>query len=104
MTALQRLIPSDRLSTDPVTRLAHSHGQLSIGEVDRLLYGGRFARVADVVVEPVGEEEVRAIVGAAVKHDACLLPYGGGRRFFPAYRECRTVFGEMAEWLKALPC
>jgi hypothetical protein len=95
MTALERLIPSDRLSTDAASRLAHSHGQLSIGEVDRLLYGGRFARVVDVVVEPVSEDEVRAIVGAAIEHDACLVPYGGGTNVSGALmcpeHESRTI-------------
>jgi alkyldihydroxyacetonephosphate synthase len=76
--ALERLLPADRRSTDPAVRLAHSHGQLAIGEIDRLLYGGRFSRVVDVVVEPVGEDEIRAIVAAAVEHDACVVPFGGG--------------------------
>jgi alkyldihydroxyacetonephosphate synthase len=95
MTALQRLIPSDRVSTDPATRLGHSHGQLSIGEIDLLLYGGRLARVVDVVVEPVSEDEVRAIVGAAIEHDACLVPYGGGTNVSGALmcreHETRTI-------------
>ena len=78
MAAIERLFPSERRSTDPIARLGHSHGQLGVHEVDRLLYGGRFARVADVVVEPVDEDEVRAIVTEASAHDACLVPYGGG--------------------------
>lgn len=78
MAALERRLPSDRLSIDPIVRLAHSHGQLAIGEIDRLLYGGSFARLVDVVVEPVDEEEVRAIVGAAAAHGACAVPFGGG--------------------------
>jgi alkyldihydroxyacetonephosphate synthase len=78
MAALSRAIPADRRSSDPQTRLVHSHGQLSIGEVDRALYGGRFARLVDLVVEPADEDEVRAIVAAAAEHGACLVPYGGG--------------------------
>jgi alkyldihydroxyacetonephosphate synthase len=78
MAALGRVLPDDRCTTDPVARLAHSHGQLAVGEIDRLLYGGHFARVADVVVEPVSEQEVAAIVAAAAEHDACLVPFGGG--------------------------
>ncbi|MEZ5284787.1 MAG: FAD-binding oxidoreductase [Vicinamibacterales bacterium] len=78
MTALARLIPGDRLSTAADVRLIHSHGQLSIGEVDQVLYGGRLARLVDVVVEPESEDEVRSIVAAAAQHDACLVPYGGG--------------------------
>jgi alkyldihydroxyacetonephosphate synthase len=76
--ALEKLLPAERRSNDDAERLAHSHGQLSVGEVDRMLYGGRLARVADVVVEPVDEDEVRAIMAAAIAHDVCLVPYGGG--------------------------
>jgi alkyldihydroxyacetonephosphate synthase len=95
MAALERSIPSERRSTDPAARLAHSHGQLAVGEVDRLLYGGRLARVADVVVEPVDEDEVRAIIGAAVEHGACLVPFGGGTNVSGALMcpedEARTI-------------
>ena len=95
MAALERLLPSERLSTDPLVRLAHSHGQLAIGEIDRLLYGGAVARVADVVVEPITEEEVRAIVAAAIEHGACLVPYGGGTNVSAALMcpedELRTI-------------
>ena len=76
--ALERLLPDERRSTDSIARLARSHGQLAVGEIDRLLYGGQFARVADLVVEPVNEDEVRAIVAAAVEHGACVVPFGGG--------------------------
>jgi alkyldihydroxyacetonephosphate synthase len=78
MAALDHLLPAERRSTDPLARLSHSHGQLAIGEIDRLVSGGRIARVADVVVAPIDEAEVGAIVAAAVEHDACLVPYGGG--------------------------
>jgi alkyldihydroxyacetonephosphate synthase len=95
MAALERLLPAERRSTDPDARLAHSHGQLAIGEIDRLVYGGRIARVADVVVEPVNEDEVRAIVAAAIEHDACLVPYGGGTNVSGALMypegEARTI-------------
>ena len=95
MAALERLLPVERRSTDPLPRLAHSHGQLAVGEIDRLLYGGALPRVADVVVEPVDEDEVRAIVAAAVEHGACLVPYGGGTNVSGALlcpeEETRTI-------------
>jgi alkyldihydroxyacetonephosphate synthase len=95
MATLEQLLPSERRSTDSLARLIHSHGQLSIGEVDRLLYGGRFPRVADIVVEPVDEDEVRAIVTAAREHGACLVPYGGGTNVSGALMcpdgEARTI-------------
>jgi alkyldihydroxyacetonephosphate synthase len=95
MAALAHVIPPDRCATEPMARLAHSHGQLAVGEVDRLLYGGRFARVADLVVEPVSDEEVRAIVAAAAAHNVCLVPFGGGTNVSGALlvpeQETRTV-------------
>jgi alkyldihydroxyacetonephosphate synthase len=95
MTVLERLLPADRRSTDALLRLVHSHGQLAVGEIDRALYGGRFARVVDVVVEPENEDEVRALVAAAVIHNACLVPYGGGTNVSGALmcpeNETRTV-------------
>ncbi len=88
MSALDRALPADRRSTDPQVRLTHSHGQLSVGEVDRALYGGPFGRVVDVVVEPVDEEEVQALIALAGEHDACLVPYGGGTNVSGAL-QCR---------------
>ena len=75
--ALDRAIPAERRSTEPRTRLAHSHGQLSIGEIDRVLYQGGLDRVVDVVVEPINEDEIRALVSVA-EHGVCLVPFGGG--------------------------
>ncbi|HEY7792219.1 MAG TPA: FAD-binding oxidoreductase [Vicinamibacterales bacterium] len=78
LAALEHLFPADRRTNDPEARLAHSHGQLAVGEIDRLLYGGRFARLVDLVVEPIDDDEVRALVTAAATHDICLVPFGGG--------------------------
>ena len=78
MTALEHVLPADRRSTDPPIRLQHSHGQLSVREIDRVLYGGGLPRLVDLVVEPESEEEVQGIVSAAIAHGACLVPYGGG--------------------------
>ena len=59
-------------------RLVHSHGQLSVDEIYRLLYTGTLDRVVDMVVYPQTEDEVRAIVRAGHEHNACLIPFGGG--------------------------
>jgi alkyldihydroxyacetonephosphate synthase len=95
MTALEQIIPADRRSIDPQVRLQHSHGSTSVREIDRALYRGGFARVVDLVVEPDTEQEVQAIVTAAVAHDACLVPYGGGTNVSGALLcpedEARTV-------------
>lgn len=78
LAALTAAVPPGRVSTDAERRLIHSHGQLSVREIDRVLYSGGLPRVVDVVVEPESESAVQAIVAAAVAHDACLVPYGGG--------------------------
>ena len=95
LTTLEQLLPADRRSTDPRVRLGHSHGQTSVREIDRAIYAGGLARVVDLVVEPASEEEVRAIVAAAIAHDACLVPYGGGTNVSGALLcpedEARTV-------------
>jgi alkyldihydroxyacetonephosphate synthase len=95
MAALARALPADRMSTDDGIRLTHSHGQLSVGEVDRALYGGRFARLVDVVVEPDDEAGVVAVIAAGIEHDACLVPYGGGTNVSGALlcpeHETRTI-------------
>ena len=66
------------VSLDDKDRLVHSHGQLSVDEIYRLLYGDSLARVVDVVLYPESEEHVRAIVRLAEERDICLVPYGGG--------------------------
>jgi alkyldihydroxyacetonephosphate synthase len=95
MAALEKALPADRRSMDPQLRLMHSHGQLSVREIDRVLYGGGLPRLVDLVVEPDSEEEVQAIVAAAIAHDACLVPYGGGTNVSGALMcpedEARTV-------------
>ena len=68
----------DQISTDDEDRLIHSHGQLSVDEIYRLLYDAPLARVVDVVLYPKGEEDVRTIVALAHEHNVCLIPYGGG--------------------------
>jgi alkyldihydroxyacetonephosphate synthase len=95
MAALEQAIPADRLSTDPQTRLTHSHGQLSVREIDRVLYGAGLARIVDAVIEPASEDEVQAIVDASIAHGACLVPYGGGTNVSGALicpdNETRTI-------------
>jgi alkyldihydroxyacetonephosphate synthase len=68
----------EQVSRTDGERLVHSHGQLSVEEIYRLLYIGALARVVDVVLYPESEEDVRLIVQAATAHDVCLVPFGGG--------------------------
>jgi len=54
----------------------HSHGA-TFQEVDQLRYG-TIPRPVDMIVYPTSTENCDFIVKAAVKHDVCLIPYGGG--------------------------
>lgn len=76
--AVQASFGVDQVSLDPGERLVHSHGQVSVDEVYRVLYGEPLQRTVDLVLYPQGEEEVRAIVRLADRHGVCLVPYGGG--------------------------
>jgi alkyldihydroxyacetonephosphate synthase len=54
----------------------HSHGA-TLEEVSALRYG-EFKRYADMVVYPFTTEHCEKLVKLAVKHNVCLVPYGGG--------------------------
>ncbi len=78
LAALQTVLAPEQMSQDDEDRLEHSHGQLSVDEVYRLLYDRPPDRVADLVVYPDDEEQIRRIVALAGQHGAVLVPYGGG--------------------------
>ncbi len=78
LDACRRGLGEGRAATDDESRLTHSHGQLSVDEIYRLLYIGRLPRVADLVLFPESEEEARQLVSLAGEHGLCLVPYGGG--------------------------
>lgn len=70
--------PGARVEDDDESRLIHSHGQLSVEEIYRLLGGGVPDRLVDLVVHPANEEEVLTLVRLADRHGVVLIPYGGG--------------------------
>ena len=75
---LRKALNDDQVAADPTARLSHSHGQLSVDEIYRLLTGGSFDRLVDLVAFPESEEDVRRIVQLAGEHGVCLIPFGGG--------------------------
>ncbi len=81
---LRKFLPEDALTTDPRTRLRHGHGHTQ-DEMYAIKYGA-LERVPDLVVHPGREEDVAALVDAAVRHDVCLIPYGGGTNVTEALR------------------
>ena len=78
LSAVAKHFGEGQISLDEDDRLIHSHGQLSVDEIYRLLYIGAPARAVDVVAFPQSEEEVKHLVHIASEHDVCLVPYGGG--------------------------
>jgi alkyldihydroxyacetonephosphate synthase len=64
------------VSTDPLDRVVHARGKCLRDLVRHRR--GDLGRVPDVVVRPVGEEAVTAILRAALDADAVVIPFGGG--------------------------
>ena len=75
-SALQDFLAEDQRSDDALERLRHGHGHTQ-EEMYRIKYG-RIDRVPDLVVWPTEEDQVVRLVAAALEHDVCLVPYGGG--------------------------
>ncbi len=75
---LEGVVDDRQWADDDAARLAHSHGQLSVEEVYRILNGGVPERVVDAVVFPEDAEQVARLVRAADRHEVVLIPYGGG--------------------------
>ena len=76
--ALKETITDEQIKVSDSERLRHSHGQLSVNEVYRVLYGEALERYVDMVIYPQSEDDVHRIVELANEHGVCLVPYGGG--------------------------
>jgi len=79
----------DDLRAQLVDAVGHEH--VSIDDHDRVVHGrgksltdlirqrrGDLGRPPDAVVRPGSEDEVAAVVAAALEHDAVVIPFGGG--------------------------
>ncbi|MAZ52647.1 MAG: oxidase [Trueperaceae bacterium] len=78
ITSLLKVMDSNQVSQDDRDRLIHSHGQLSVDEVYRILYRDALKRVVDLVVYPETDQDVQALIELAGQWDVVLIPYGGG--------------------------
>ena len=75
-SALEAAVEDGPLSTDPRERVTHARGK-SLRDLVRHRRGD-VGRLPDVVVHPGSEEEVVAILRAALDADAIVIPFGGG--------------------------
>ncbi len=82
--ALEGFLAADQISADPGLRLRRGHGHTQ-EEMYAIKYEG-LPRVPDLVVFPASEEQVEALVRAALEHGVCLIPYGGGTNVTDALR------------------
>ena len=64
------------ISTDALDRVVHGRGK-SLRDLVRQRTG-EFGRLPDAVVRPRDEDEVAAVMKAALDADAVLIPFGGG--------------------------
>lgn len=78
MEELSDTFSEQHYTKTPEERLRHSHGQVSVDEVYRVLYRGELDRVTDLVFYATSEEQIQKLVSIAHQHNVCLVPYGGG--------------------------
>jgi alkyldihydroxyacetonephosphate synthase len=74
--ALEDAVGPEHVSTDGLDRVVHARGK-SLRDIIRHRRGD-LGRVPDVVVRPGEEDEVEAVLRAALEADAVLIPFGGG--------------------------
>jgi alkyldihydroxyacetonephosphate synthase len=73
---LEDAVGVEQVSTDGRDRVVHGRGK-SLTDLVRQRRG-ELGRLPDVVVRPGGEDEVVAVVRAALEEDAVVIPFGGG--------------------------
>ena len=74
--ALEAAVGAGHVSTDPLDRVVHARGK-SLRDLVRQRRG-ELGRLPDAVVRPGSEDDVAAVLGAALDADAVVIPFGGG--------------------------
>ena len=69
-------VGAEHVSADALDRVVHARGK-SLRDLVRQR-AGELGRVPDLVVRPGSEEELAAVVRAALAADAVVIPFGGG--------------------------
>ncbi len=75
-TALEAAVGGQYVSVDALDRVVHARGK-SLRDLMRHRRGD-VGRLPDAVVRPGSEEEVKAVLRAALAADAVVIPFGGG--------------------------
>ena len=75
-SALDAAVGAGHVSVDALDRVVHARGK-SLRDLVRHR-SGDIGRLPDVVVRPADEDQISAIMGAALEADAVLIPFGGG--------------------------
>lgn len=76
LAALQQAVTAEHVSVEKLDRVVHARGK-SIRDLIRQRRGD-LPRVPDAVVRPGTEDEVTAVLRAALAADAVVIPFGGG--------------------------
>ncbi len=74
--ALEEAVSSKYISVDALDRVVHARGKSIRDLISQR--GGQMPRVPDAVLRPDAEDEVAAILQAAIRFDAVVIPFGGG--------------------------
>jgi len=86
--ALVDAIGEEYVVEDDEYRVIHAFGR-GVRDLVRVRRG-QFGRLPDAVVYPGNEDDVVAVVNAAVAHDAVVIPYGGGSNIVGALEAVPT--------------
>jgi alkyldihydroxyacetonephosphate synthase len=73
---LEAAVGAEHVSTDDHDRVVHARGK-SLTDLVRQRRG-ELGRLPDVVVRPADEDQVIALMRAALEADAVVIPFGGG--------------------------
>lgn len=84
LAELRGFLSEDQIVTEARVRLRHGHGHTQ--EEMYAIKHGLLPRVPDYVVYPTSEDQVQALIAAATRHAATLIPFGGGTNVTDALR------------------
>lgn len=86
--ALAAALRPDQITATPLERVVHTYGK-SLRDLLRVR-SGDLGRLPDVIVYPESEDDVSAIMLAALGNDAVVIPFGGGTNISESLEPSRT--------------